>query len=117
MTNEDPAQDCVLYFHVRQIDCLTHPAARDDRFARHPTCVIGREERHHVRNVVRLTDATERRLRDHRACEIAADDAARSRAFRDRIHADFARAKFFGERRVKLKIVRRSRLSHTSQLN
>src|SRR5712671_567190 len=62
-----------------------------------PCGIIGGKENGDAGDVVRLSDATERRARDHRLLEIATNDAAAVRAFgldlarRNSVHPDFSR--------------------------
>ena len=65
-----------------------------------PAGIFGREEDGNRTDVVRLPDATERRLCDGGCVKVRADEARGVRAFRfhqtrvDRVHADLSRAEF-----------------------
>ncbi len=76
---------------------LSVAARSRESLAGKPCGIIGGKENGDAGDVVRLSDATERRARDHRLLEIATNDAAAVRAFgldlarRNSVHPDFSR--------------------------
>src|SRR5260370_38080302 len=60
---------------------LSVAARSRESLAGKPCGIIGGKENGDAGDVVRLSDATERRARDHRLLEIATNDAAAVRAF------------------------------------
>jgi len=60
---------------------LAQPPRRRDPLSSEPTGIVGREKNGDPRDVVRLSQASERRIRHHLSFEVAPDDPAAVNAF------------------------------------